>query len=63
MDKSKADRKLAVLVDDAQFGEGPRWRDGSLWFSDIGAGTIRRIWPDGRQETVQSGMRTPSGLG
>ena len=63
MKASGATRDITVLVDDAQFCEGPRWRDGSLWFSDIGGGTVRRVWPDGRQETVLSGMRTPSGLG
>jgi sugar lactone lactonase YvrE len=54
---------IDVLVDDAVYTEAPRWHDGALWFSDIGAGTVRRVWPDGRQETVLSGMTTPSGLG
>lgn len=57
------ERSVTVLLDDGQFCESPRWRDHSLWFSDIGAGKVRRIWPDGRQETVLSGMFTPSGLG
>mgnify|MGYP000523493320 CR=1 FL=1 len=63
MNPGKSQYEVTILADDVQFGEGPRWHMGSLWFSDIGAGTVRRIWPDGRQETVLSGMRTPSGLG
>jgi sugar lactone lactonase YvrE len=55
--------EIEVLVDDAVYTEAPRWRDGALWFSDIGGGKVRRIWPDGRQETVLSSIRTPSGLG
>lgn len=54
---------IDVLVDDAVYTEAPRWHDGALWFSDIGAGKVRRVWLDGRQETVLSGMTTPSGLG
>jgi sugar lactone lactonase YvrE len=60
---ARAAGEIEVLVDDAVYTESPRWRDGALWFSDIGGGTVRRVWLDGRQETVLSGMKTPSGLG
>jgi sugar lactone lactonase YvrE len=55
--------EVDVLVDDAVYTESPRWRDGALWFSDIGGGQVRRVWLDGRSEVVLSGIRTPSGLG
>jgi sugar lactone lactonase YvrE len=54
---------VTVLVDDAVYTEAPRWREGALWFSDIGAGQVRRVGLDGRGEVVVSGVRTPSGLG
>jgi sugar lactone lactonase YvrE len=54
---------LEILFDDAIFTESPRWHDDSLWFSDIGAGQVRRLWLDGRKETVVEGMAMPSGLG
>ena len=28
-------RETRVLADGIYFGEGPRWRDGRLWFSDM----------------------------
>lgn len=56
-------RKLELLVDDAVFGESPRWHEGALWFSDIGADKVWRISPDGARELVLSSVRAPSGLG
>lgn len=54
---------LAVLVDDAVYTEAPRWHDGALWFSDIGAGLVRRILPDGTSEIMVRDVPNPSGLG
>jgi sugar lactone lactonase YvrE len=44
------------------YGEGPRWRDGRLWFTDSHADAVRTIDPDG---TVALGADAPhpSGIG
>ena len=34
-------------MDGIVFGESPRWRDGRLWFSDWGAGTVFSLATDG----------------
>ena len=54
---------LELLVDDAVFGESPRWHDGAFWFSDIGDGKVWRIAPDGTRTLVLSSVPAPSGLG
>lgn len=54
---------IVIVVDDAIYTESPRWHDGAFWFSDIGAGQVCRISPDGRKEVVLSDLPTPSGLG
>ena len=41
-----------VLVDGLCFGEGPRWRDGKLWFSDMHANTVYTVDPKGNLETI-----------
>jgi sugar lactone lactonase YvrE len=41
-----------VLMDGIGFGEGLRWHDGALWFSDIPRHRVMRCWPDGRSEVV-----------
>jgi sugar lactone lactonase YvrE len=56
-------RTLELIVDDAVFGESPRWHDGALWFSDIGGDKVWRIAPDGSRDLVLSSVRAPSGLG
>jgi len=45
------------------FLEGPRWRDGELWFSDMWDHTVRRISPSGEVSAVVSVPERPSGLG
>jgi sugar lactone lactonase YvrE len=45
------------------FPEGPRWRDGKLWFSDMHAHRVMRVDLDGRLETVVDVPQCPSGLG
>jgi sugar lactone lactonase YvrE len=57
------DRELELLVDDAVFGESPRWRDGALWFSDIGDDKVWRLAPGGARTLVLSTVKAPSGLG
>ena len=46
-----------------RFGEGPRWRDGWLWFSDRRDSAVKRVRPCGTQETVLRLEGDPSGLG
>jgi len=57
-------RKTRVLTDDVYFGEGPRWRDGRLWFSDFFANAVKSVSSAGdvRIEFTLEGDR-PSGLG
>lgn len=52
-----------VLLDGLRFPEGPRWRDGKLWFSDMHAGRVMTLDPSGHAETVLSLDDEPSGLG
>ncbi|MEZ4356936.1 MAG: SMP-30/gluconolactonase/LRE family protein [Myxococcota bacterium] len=52
-----------LVADGIVFGEGPRWHDGSFWFSDIGAGAVCRVAPGGGVETVVEVPGRPSGLG
>jgi len=52
-----------ILVDGLAFAEGPRWRDGRLYFSDVPAGKVHTVDMDGRVETVAEIDGGPSGLG
>ena len=53
-----------LLVDGLCFGEGPRWHDGQLWFSDMHANRVCRLKDDHTVETVlELGDDQPSGLG
>lgn len=51
------------IVDGLCFPEGPRWRDGCLWFSDMHADRVLRADEGGRLETVVQVPGRPSGLG
>ena len=52
------------VADGFSFLEGPRWRDGFLYCSDMGAGRVARIDPaTGSAETVAVVPEGPSGLG
>jgi sugar lactone lactonase YvrE len=55
--------QLELLVDDAIFGESPRWHEHALWFSDIGDDKVWRIGPDGTRTLVLAAVKAPSGLG
>jgi len=59
----QASLTLKVISTDLVFGEGPRWRDGWLYFSDMRGGAVKRVRPDGRQEVVFAVDGRPSGLG
>jgi sugar lactone lactonase YvrE len=45
------------------FGEGPRWHDGRLWFSDFFGHCVHALAPDGRDEVMLRIHGQPSGLG
>ena len=54
--------QIDTLVDGLVFPEGPRWRDGALWFSDIWDDRVCRVSPQGSCTTVAR-LEQPSGLG
>lgn len=55
---------MAVLLDKLCFAEGPRWRDGKLWFSDMHDQTVCTVTPSGQKEVVLTLQDDqPSGLG
>lgn len=45
------------------FGEGPRWHEGRLWFSDFYGHCVRALSPDGDAEIIVRFDGQPSGLG
>ncbi|MDA1062291.1 MAG: SMP-30/gluconolactonase/LRE family protein [Chloroflexi bacterium] len=52
-----------VLLDGLKFGEGPRWRDGKLWFSDMFGPAVMTVDEAGMAETIIEVPGLPSGLG
>jgi sugar lactone lactonase YvrE len=56
-------RERTVLVGGLGFAEGPRWHDGRLWFSDMGAAQVVTADLDGGVEVVLEVPERPSGLG
>jgi sugar lactone lactonase YvrE len=53
-----------VVLDGLAFGEGPRWHDGRLWFSDMHAHEVLAFTPATRAvETIVEVPGAPSGLG
>lgn len=52
-----------VLIDGLHFPEGPRWRDGWLWFSDMHADRVKRVSAEGKLEELFEVPGRPSGLG
>ncbi len=53
----------SVLREGLAFGEGPRWRDGRLWFSDFYRRSIFALTEDGQESRVVDVPTQPSGLG
>lgn len=51
------------LAERLVFPEGPRWREGKLWFSDMNAQRVMTVDLSGRLETVVTVPGSPSGLG
>ena len=56
-------RKTQVLTGGIYFGEGPRWRDGRLWFSDFYAHAVKSVSLAGDLRTEFEIDDQPSGLG
>ena len=53
-----------TVVSGLCFGEGPRWHDGELWFSDMHANTVYRLSASGDlTEVFKLDGDQPSGLG
>ncbi len=56
--------EISLLVDGLDFGEGPRWHDGRLWYSDFHHHRVYAVDADGNRETMlDTGDERPSGLG
>src|SRR5262245_29872240 len=56
-------RPTRVLCDGIYFGEGPRWRDDRLWFSDFFARAVKSVLLTGDVRTEFEIDDMPSGLG
>lgn len=56
-------RATRVLAEGIYFGEGPRWHDGRLWFSDFYAQAVKSVSPAGDLRTEFEIDDRPSGLG
>jgi sugar lactone lactonase YvrE len=56
-------RTTRLLADGFYYGEGPRWRDGRLWFSDFLAHAVNSISLSGDLRTEFAIDDQPSGLG
>lgn len=56
-------RPTKVLAEGIYFGEGPRWRDGRLWFSDFYAKAVKSVSLAGDLRTEIDLDDRPSGLG
>ncbi|MDY7103741.1 MAG: SMP-30/gluconolactonase/LRE family protein [Actinomycetota bacterium] len=54
---------LEVFVDGVDFGEGPRWHDGRLWYSDFFQQSVYAVDPSGAREVIVKVPTQPSGLG
>jgi sugar lactone lactonase YvrE len=52
-----------TILANLAFPEGPRWRDGRLWFSDMHAHEVVAMAPDGARETIYAAEGPVSGLG
>jgi sugar lactone lactonase YvrE len=54
---------VVTVVEGISFGEGPRWRAGSLYISDVHADRILRVHPSGGYDVVAQFETPVSGLG
>src|SRR5579883_1602 len=56
-------RQFKTLVGGFCFGEGPRWHDGRLYYSDMHGHTVNAVDMNGRREVIAQVAAWPSGLG
>ena len=56
-------RQFKALLDNLAFGEGPRWHDGKLYYSDMHAHTVNAVDLQGRNTVLAEVAAWPSGLG
>ncbi len=55
---------LRTILDGGRYFEGPRWRDGRLWFVDCMARTLLSVTPSGEcEQHTTFADDTPCGLG
>jgi sugar lactone lactonase YvrE len=54
---------LTPLADGFCFGEGPRWFEGLVWFSDMLGEAVHTVTLDGQMTTLPLAGHAPSGLG
>lgn len=54
---------LPIFISGIDFGEGPRWHDGRLWFSDFYQRTVSSVGPNGIRSVEFEIDDSPSGLG
>jgi sugar lactone lactonase YvrE len=55
--------QLETLAADLCFGEGPRWHNGTLWFSDMHDLAVKTVDLDGKVERKVEVPGQPSGIG
>jgi sugar lactone lactonase YvrE len=55
--------QTTTLLTGLCFGEGPRWHNGQLWFSDMHAHQVLTVDADGTTNAVLEVENQPSGLG
>lgn len=55
--------KTTILLDGLRFGEGPRWYQDRLWFSDMHDCKVLALALNGEVETIVEVPNQPSGLG
>jgi sugar lactone lactonase YvrE len=56
-------RTATILADGISFGEGPRWREGRLWFSDFYDHAVKSVTATGEVRVELEIDDQPSGLG
>ena len=55
--------QVTIVADGLYFGEGPRWHNGRLWFSDFYDHAVKSLGADGRVAIEHELADQPSGLG
>ncbi len=54
---------IRTVLDNLAFPECPRWRDGAIYFSDMHAGVVWKLSPNGTATRVVELATQPAGLG